>query len=450
MLNISNNRVNKRVSLEQYESSKLVFGKSYYAYLNRFLLAFLLIFLAVLFLPWTQNISAKGNVTTLKPEQRPQTVQSAIPGKIEKWYVKEGDFVKKGDTILRIAEIKSEYFDDQLMERTQDQIRAKTSSTEAYQSKIQALNRQVQALRQEKRLKLEQAKNKIEQGYLKVRSDSIDLEANTTQLQIAQRQYDRMVSLQEEGLKAVRDVEEKRLKLQESQAKFVSQQNKLLTSRNEVLNLEMDLARIHAAYEDKISKAESDMYTAQSSQYDTEAEVTKLQNSYVNYSQRNKLLYITAPLDGVINKALLTGIGEAFKEGEKLVRIMPAEHELAVETYIRPLDLPLIHLGERVRVQFDGWPALVFRGWPNLSYGTYGARVVAIENFISENGKYRVLLSPDPEDHPWPEAIRVGSGAMTFALLEDVPIWYELWRQLNGFPNNYYQPESAGPKDKKE
>lgn len=450
MLNISNNRVNKRVSLEQYESGKLVFGKSYYTYLNRFLLAFLLILLVVLFLPWTQNISGKGNVTTLKPEQRPQTVQSAIPGKIEKWYVKEGDFVNKGDTILRIAEIKSEYFDDQLMERTQEQIQAKTSSSTAYQSKIQALNRQVHALRQEKGLKLRQAKNKIEQGYLKVKSDSIDLEAYTTQLQIAQRQYDRMVSLQDEGLKAVRDVEEKRLKLQESQAKFVSQQNKLLASRNEMLNLEMDLARIDATYEDKISKAESDMYTAQSSQYDTEAEVTKLENSYANYSQRNKLLYVTAPLDGVINKALLTGIGEAFKEGEKLVRIMPAEHELAVETYIRPLDLPLIHIGEKVRVQFDGWPALVFKGWPNLSYGTYGARIVAVENFISENGKYRVLLSPDPEDHPWPEAIRVGSGAMTFALLEDVPIWYELWRQLNGFPNNYYQPESTMQKNTKE
>ena len=212
----------------------------------------------------------------------------------------------------------------------------------------------------------------------------------------------------------------------------------------------MALASIDATYDDKISKAESDMYTAQSSQFDTEAEVTKLENSYANYSQRNKLLYVTAPLDGVINKALLTGIGEAFKEGEKLVRIMPAEHELAVETYVRPLDLPLIHLGEKVRVQFDGWPALVFRGWPNLSYGTYGAHVVAVENFISENGKYRVLLSPDPQDHPWPEAIRVGSGAMTFALLEDVPIWYEVWRQLNGFPNNYYQPEGMVQKNAKE
>ncbi|MGB5370098.1 MAG: biotin attachment protein, partial [Flavobacteriaceae bacterium] len=131
---------------------------------------------------------------------------------------------------------------------------------------------------------------------------------------------------------------------------------------------------------------------------------------------------------------------ETFKEGDQLVGIMPSDYDLAVETFVEPLDLPLMHLGEQVRIQFDGWPAIVFSGWPNVSYGTYGGKVVAIETFISANGKYRVLLAPDPSDHPWPKDIRVGSGAYTIALLEDVPIWFELWRQLNGFPPNYYQP----------
>ncbi|MEL6485011.1 MAG: biotin attachment protein, partial [Bacteroidota bacterium] len=110
------------------------------------------------------------------------------------------------------------------------------------------------------------------------------------------------------------------------------------------------------------------------------------------------------------------------------------------ETYVKPIDLPLIHLGENVRIQFDGWPAIIFSGWPNASYGTYGGQVVAIETFISDNGKYRVLIAPDPNDHKWPQAVRIGSGANAMALLEDVPIWFELWRKLNGFPPNYYTP----------
>ena len=120
---------------------------------------------------------------------------------------------------------------------------------------------------------------------------------------------------------------------------------------------------------------------------------------------------------------------------------MPQNYDLAVETFVRPIDLPLLHINEKVRVQFDGWPVIIFSGWPNVSYGTYGAKVVAIERFISNNGKYRVLLAPDEKDHAWPTAIRVGSGAKTIALLENVPIWFELWRQLNSFPPNYYQPK---------
>lgn len=80
---------------------------------------------------------------------------------------------------------------------------------------------------------------------------------------------------------------------------------------------------------------------------------------------------------------------------------------------------------------------------------TYGAKVIAIENFISPNGKYRVLLAPDSNDHAWPKAIRIGSGARTIALLEDVPIWFELWRQLNSFPPNYYRPLSQNNKNTK-
>ena len=241
----------------------------------------------------------------------------------------------------------------------------------------------------------------------------------------------------------------KRLKLQETQAKLFSQENKFLAAKNEVINAEVEINRVKAEYTDKISKAQSDMFTAQSNQFDSEAQVTKLENAYTNYEMRKDLYYIRAPQNGFINKAIQAGIGETFKEGDRLVGIMPSDYELAVETFVEPIDLPLLHIGEKVRVQFDGWPAIVFSGWPNISYGTYGGEVVAIETFISDNGKFRVLLAPDKNDHTWPKAIRVGSGANTIALLEDVPIWFELWRQLNGFPPNYYQPDGVKTKSVK-
>jgi multidrug resistance efflux pump len=450
MLNISPNKLNRKIDLLRFRSAKTVFHSRHYKHFDRFLLAFSGIGLIVLFLPWTQTISGKGYLTTRNPEHRPQTIQSPIPGRIEKWYVQEGDFVKKGDTILFISEVKNEYFDPNLIARTGEQIKAKSMSVTSYEGKVKALNMQVEALNNERVLKLEQARNKLLQAKLKVQSDSIDLEAAKTNIGIAQRQYDRVVQLEKEGLKAVTDVEEKRLKLQETQAKLISQENTLLASKNEIINATVEINRVQAEYTDKISKAQSEMFTAQSNQFDSEAQVTKLENEYTNYEIRSQMYYIRAPQSGFINKALQAGIGETFKEGDKLVGIMPSEYQMAVETFVAPIDLPLIHIGEKVRIQFDGWPAIIFSGWPNVSYGTYGGSVVAIETFISSNGKYRVLLAPDPEDHPWPKDIRVGSGANTIALLEDVPIWYELWRQLNGFPPNYYQPEDAmGPSDKK-
>jgi multidrug efflux pump subunit AcrA (membrane-fusion protein) len=444
MLNISNNQLNKKIDLTAYKSGEHIFNKNYYKSLNKFLFVFAFLTFIILFLPWTQNITGEGLVTTLEPGQRPQTIQSQIPGRIEQWFVREGDFVKKGDTILRISEVKSEYFDDRLIERTNEQINAKASSVDAYQGKVAALKRQIEALKQERSLKIAQTENKLLQSILKVKSDSIDFEASKTNLKIAEKQFTRTETLQKEGLKAVIDVEQKGLKLQETQANLISQENKLLASKNEVLNARLERTRVGATFADKISKSQSDMFTAKSSGFDAEAQVSKLENSNSNYKIRNGLLYITSPQNGFINKALKGGIGGTFKEGESLVGIMPQNYDLAVETFVRPIDLPLLHINEKVRVQFDGWPAIIFSGWPNVSYGTYGAKVVAIERFISENGKYRVLLSPDEKDHTWPTAIRVGSGARTIALLEDVPIWYELWRQLNSFPPNYYQPEGSG------
>jgi len=443
MLNISNNKLNKKVDLSNYKSVQKVFHKRHFKHFNRFLLAFAIVMFIVLFLPWTQNINSRGSVTTLTPEQRPQTIQSRIPGRIEKWYVKEGDYVKKGDTILFISEIKNEYFDPNLVNRTGQQIKAKEASVNSYGFKVDALNNQIGALSRERKLKLEQAENSLVQAGYKVQSDSIELEAVKIDLSIAKRQIGAIQNLYDEGLKSLTELEVKRSKFQENQAKLISQQNKYLASQNEVLNAKIELNRIGQEYIDKISKAESDKFTAQSSGFDAEAQVTKLESEYTSYEMRNEMYYITAPQNGNINKAIIGGIGETFKEGQRLVGIMPSDYDLAVETFVNPIDLPLIHLDEKVRVQFDGWPAIIFSGWPNVSYGTYGAKVVAIENFISENGKFRILLAPDESDHEWPDAIRVGSGAQTIALLEDVPIWFELWRNLNGFPPDYYQPEGS-------
>jgi multidrug resistance efflux pump len=426
-----------------YETIRVLNNRPHYKILNRIILLICFVTFIGLFLPWTQNIRGNGSVTTLKPDQRPQTIHSAIAGRVEKWHVKEGDFVNKGDTIVFISEIKEEYFDPNLVGNTKQQVNSKKMALESYDEKVLALESQIESLSSELELKLEQGFNKIMQAQLKVKSDSMDLVAINTQLIISQTQIARSEALNRDGLKPLSDVEEKRLKLQESQAKIITQQNKLLTSKNELINSRVEINRIKAEYSEKIAKANGDKFATLSSLYDAEAQVTKLENQYVNYSLRSGLYYIKAPQSGYINKTLVSGLGETIKEGTAMVSIMPAGYDIAVETYVDPIDLPLIKRDSRIRVWFDGWPTIVFSGWPGMSYGTFGGRVVAIENYISPNGKYRILVSPDKDEEPWPEQLSIGAGTQTIALLENVPIWYEIWRNLNGFPPNYYTAQAT-------
>jgi hypothetical protein len=149
-------------------------------------------------------------------------------------------------------------------------------------------------------------------------------------------------------------------------------------------------------------------------------------------------------------QAKKAGINEIIKEGEMIVEIVPQEVELAVEIFVDPFDLPLVNIGQKARFMFDGFPTIVFSGWPQTSIGTFGGKVIAVETNRNVNGKFRVLLVQDPEDRKWPPELKIGTGALSIALLKDVPVWYELWRNINGFPPEFYKPGSKedGEKDK--
>ncbi|GAB2988771.1 HlyD family efflux transporter periplasmic adaptor subunit [uncultured Cyclobacterium sp.] len=438
MLNISRNSIKELIDLNSFESYRLTISSNQSRRRIRILLYLLMTGFVCLFLPWTQNFRSKGTVTALKPEHRPQTIHSVIPGRIEKWYVQEGEFVEKGDTILYISEVKEQYMDPDLLNRTQLQVEAKELSVKSYEEKIKAQQQQLSALEQNNKLRKEQGQNKLRQAQLKVLSDSIMLEAEKVNFTVAEKQYLRMEKLYEEGLKSLTDLETRKIKLQEANAKTLSAENKLLGSRNELITAQIELNAIDNDFRDKLAKVNSERFSALSGQYDAEAGVNKLKNTLTNYTVRSGMYYVLAPQSGYITKAIQVGIGETIKEGAEIISIMPENYSLAVEIYVDPIDLPLVKLGSKVRFIFDGWPAIVFSGWPELSNGTFGGAVIAVDNFTSANNKYRVLVVPDPDEEPWPQALRIGAGADGIALLNDVPVWYEIWRQMNGFPPDYY------------
>ena len=403
-----------------------------------FLFTFLA-FVFIMFLPWTQNIKTQGNVSTLYQEQRPQKLNSPIPGRIIKWYVKNGDVVKKGDTILQISEVKDDYLDPLLVERTQEQVQAKKGVREYYNAKISTTENQIAAITAAKDLKLNQIKIKIAQLQNKLKAEQAELTAVNNELKIAQDQLNRQNKMYEEGLVSLTQLQQRNVSYQNALAKKTSAENKLAQTQQEITAQNIEQNAVIQEYTEKLSKTEGDRFQSMGQVAGSTGDIAKLENQVATYKVRKGLYYILATQDGQITQLTKAGIGEIVKDAETIGIIVPKNIDYIAEIYVKPVDLPLIRENQKVMLTFDGFPAIVFSGWPNSSYGTFSGKIIAIENSISENGLFKAIVAEDKTQKRWPPNMKIGTGASGIAILNDVPIWYEIWRNINGFPPDYYQ-----------
>lgn len=411
--------------------------------IKQWLLGILAFLLILLFLPWTQNISSYGHVTTLYQDQRPQQINTVIPGKIVKWYIKEGDVIKKGDTILQLADTKDDYLDSNLVERTKDQLISKEQKLVFYSAKIQAIESQINAVENNRELKINSYENKIEQYKRKLISDSSEVTSAEVDYKIAAEQLVRGKQLYNQGAISLVELERRTAQNNKTFAILTEKQQKLLNTKQDINIIKIDINSIRQEADDKIFKARSEIATSRGEIAGTSGDLAKNKNVLANYISRGNQKWLIAPQDGQIIKAKKSGINEIVKEGEMIVEMVPTKIDHAIELFIEPMDLILIQKGQKTRMIFDGFPAIVFSGWPDNTYGTFGGVVSMVENNRNENGKFRILVIPDSEQKSWPKELKTGTGAKGFALLNTVPIWYELWRQINGFPPDYYKTKTV-------
>jgi len=398
-----------------------------------------LILLGILFLPWTQNIRSKGQITSLYQEQKPQKIYSPIAGKISRWWVKEGDFVEQGDTLAKISEIKAEYLDPKLILRTQEQLDAKKGTVEFYEQKVKATEDQIVNLRTSKTLKQDQLTNKITQLQQKITGERSELEAANNEYNLVKDQFERNSKMYKEGLISQTQFQQRNASMQNALAKKTIAENKVNQTLQEIQNTKIELRGVDQEYSEKMNKAEGEKFQSLGMIETGKGDIAKLENQVSSYTIRDGMYYILAPQSGQVINAKKAGIGELLKDGEELLTVVPQNTNYAVEMYVRPVDLPLVSPGQEVRFIFDGFPAIIFAGgWPDQSFGTFPGKIRAVENNIDEKGMFRVIVVEDPKDKKWPKQIKMGAGAQGIALLNDVPLWYELWRNINGFPADFY------------
>ncbi|PZN92563.1 MAG: RND transporter [Alphaproteobacteria bacterium] len=188
-----------------------------------------------------------------------------------------------------------------------------------------------------------------------------------------------------------------------------------------------ELAQIKVAdYRAKIAKSQADINTIEVSR------------------NRQSVQLITAPRAGRIMRVMAFDTATMVKQGDMLATFVPEDSKRVVELYVDGRDVPLIRIGRRVRLEFEGWPAIQFSGWPSVARGLFDGRVVALDVAASPNGLFRILVEQAPDRPPWPgePAVRLGAKVRGWVLMDTVKVWFELWRVLNDFPLQFTRPGS--------
>ena len=393
------------------------------------LLAFMLValVLALTVTPWQQNVVASGSVVAFDPVQRRQFIEAPVDGRIVRWAVVEGTRVSKGDVLLEISDN-----DPSLVQRMEAERAAIDGVREAALRKAVSIREKIMRLELTRDRAIEAAESKILVAEDKIKAAERGLEAAEAAEETAKLNIERQRRLNDKGLSSRRNFELAELKYNQTVASANKARADLNAERNNRIALMADREKVEADNQAKVEDARASLESALSDAQKAVADLTKIDVRLA----RQATQVVPAPIDGVVLRVTARQGGEMVKAGDTLMELVPLSQHNVVELWVDGNDAPLVSPGRKVRIQFEGWPALQFSGWPSIAVGTFGGEVLLVDASDNGRGQFRALVQADPEDAEWPEQryLRQGVRANGWILLDEVSLGFELWRQFNGFP----------------
>lgn len=383
---------------------------------------------AMLFVPWQQSAKGTGKVVAYVPQERQQTVTSPEKGIVERVAdgLREGMRVNQGDFILEIKPIAAN-LEEQLRAQLQDlRTKLETANMKAqvyeqnvvdFQAAMVAAVAAAEDMAAAAKAKWD-AELRLVPGY----------EAKELQ---ARLNYERQKGLWEKGVKAEVELEKFKKDWEVAKADLDSLGLKIEAARGE-----WEAKKSERDQKEREAKTKVDY--ARAMQQDALGQVATVQKDIrdleIKMSELDRMV-IHAPRSGTIFRMPIFERGQMLKQGDDLFTIVPDTTDRVVELWVSGNDLPLVRVGDHVRLQFEGWPAVQFVGWPSIAFGTLGGEVAAIDPTDDGTGKFRVQVRPSDDDEwPSPRFLRQGVRANGWVMLSRVRLGYEIWRQLNGFP----------------
>ena len=378
------------------------------------LVGFALLIAGICFLPWRQFVAGSGRVIAFNPLDRRINIEAQLSGRVKQLHVTEGQRVKKGDLILEIQDN-----DPNLIANLKAQREATESRRDFAQGRVESLIAQIMQLELAKTQAIDSAEQRVA---------AAEITAETAILN-----FSRTDALAAKGLASTRDHELATLTRDSTAADLKSAQATLKRTRND---FDATIASTNALK----GSAHGDVAAAV-----RDLSVVDVQ---INQSMRQ---IVEAPREGIVLQVAATD-GTYLRPGSLICVIIPETDSRYVEIWLDGNDMPLIHSrkngtpGSPVRLAFEGWPAVQSIGWPNLAIGTFGGEVIFVDPTNNDMGMFRVVVAPvddtvdrgqGPVQVGWPDQdrwLRQGVRTNAWVMLQQVPLWYEVWRQINGFP----------------
>ncbi len=399
-------------------------------FLKKWVKITLLIFvvlLLLLLLPWRQTVYGVGTLIPLDPTERNYRILATVDGILEKIYVKENQYVKKGTKLFRMRDLDPAY--QKRLENIKD-------------TSIDKLKNEKQKIENFKN-NLERQKDIFKQGINVYNEKIIQLEnslkalknqriASQNKYKIAQINYKRTSNLYKEGIESKRNIELK--------------ENAMLTAQAQYQKIEADIQNIQSQLDitanEKnrfISEMKLKQNSIQNNILSAKNTIKNLQKLIANESvniSRYQSRDAIAKSDGYIIRIYQNDQNKLIKKGEDVLLFAPKVTQRAIRLRVSDFSMPLLKKGLKSRIIFYGWPAIQIAGWPKIAHGTYGGIVKSIEPLVHEKDSYFVLITEDSKDEPWPDEnlLRMGTQGSVWVNLSTVTIGYELWRLMLAQP----------------
>ena len=335
-----------------------------------------ILILFILFITWSY-LSQIDEITSgmgkVMPSSHVKTIQSQDGGIIDKFYVKNGDLVKKGQLLIKLDDTRfsSDYNQNYTQQMTliAEIARLKSQIINAGQINSTAQIDFPKELDNYPDLKVNQ--NKLFKSIMSSFIDEIDsLEKN---LHLAEQESNLILPLVKQGLMS--QLERIRLEKQVTESK----------------------SKLTDAIETFKTKAQTDLT-------DKENITVALEEKLKGLKDRMEHTEILSPVDGYINNFKLNTVGGVIRPGVDILDIVPLEEQLIIESRINPKDRAFIKENQAANIKFPAYDSSI--------YGSLNATVISIspdtekdeknnefylvklttdKNYLADNVKYKII-----------------------------------------------------------